>query len=273
MNETALPVWPAALADPSGRRSAKPRSAGTTMVIDKGLGLRAFSDLLTTGGDYIDWIKLGFGTAALYPERLLRRKIRMARERGIKIMPGGTLLEAAVAQQAVKPFFQSVVQTGFDTLEVSDGTIEMSRRLRSELIIRGLDAGLTVLTEYGKKLRGSSLDVADMAETVAADLALGASLVTVEGRESGASVGIYDAGGGCRDDCIRDILASVSAPDRLMWETPRKDQQVHLLIRLGPDVHLGNISPQDVIALEALRRGLRSDTFHFGEKRAAIPDF
>jgi len=46
-----------------------------------------------------------------------------------------------------------------------------------------------------------------------------------------------------------------------LWEAPRKEQQVALLHAFGPQVNLGNIPAQDVLALEAMRRGLRSDTF------------
>nr|WP_313780229.1 phosphosulfolactate synthase [Paenibacillus larvae] len=60
--------------DPTGRRENKPRQRGRTMIIDKGLGLRAFEDLLETAGEYIDMIKLGFGTAALYPREVLQKK-------------------------------------------------------------------------------------------------------------------------------------------------------------------------------------------------------
>ncbi|KPV55377.1 phosphosulfolactate synthase, partial [Paenibacillus sp. A3] len=130
----------------------------------------------------------------------------------------------------------------------------------SELISRGVEAGLTVITEYGKKGWGSTIELDELIETVILDTGLGAALVTIEGRESGKGVGIYDAQGACKDKEIAQVLRQVPSPGVLLWEAPQKEQQVHLMQMLGADVHLGNVAPSDVISLEALRRGLRSDT-------------
>ncbi|PDO10860.1 MAG: phosphosulfolactate synthase [Candidatus Reconcilbacillus cellulovorans] len=262
-------VWPPSMADPSGVREKRPRTAGKTMVIDKGLGPYAFFDLLQVGGSHIDYIKLGFGSAPLYPVSVLKQKIDLARRRNIRILPGGTFLEAAVAQREVDEFFRIVKRLGFTALEVSDGTIDMSRRLRSELILRGLELGFEVLTEYGKKRKGSRVDLTELCETAETDLELGASLVAIEGRECGADVGIYREDGACREDAVREIAERFSRPDRLLWEAPRKEQQAWLLRELGPDIHIGNVAPQDVLSLESLRRGLRADTFLHGMKSLA----
>jgi phosphosulfolactate synthase len=231
------------------------------MVIDKGLGLYAFADMLDTASSYIDIIKLGFGTAPLYPEDLLRTKIAIAREAGITVMPGGTFLEAAVAGSVTDAFFDQVRKLGFTGIEVSDGTIELDRTLRTELIRQGVETGMQVYTEYGKKCWGSRVSVDDLIETVRIDVEAGAELVTIEAREAGTGVGIFDETGACRDAEVQAVLQGVSSPYLLLWEAPQKSQQAHLLKWLGADIHLGNIAPQDVIALEALRRGLRSDTF------------
>lgn len=269
MEVTSFPTWVAALTDPTGRRQAKPRTAGKTMVIDKGLGMHAFEDLLQTAGPHIDMIKIGFGTSPLYPAALLHKKIDMAKANGICIYPGGTFLEVAIAQQELDAYFDMAVALGFNGLEVSDGTIEIDRGLRSELIRRGVREGLTVFTEYGKKGWGSKIELEELIETVSLDLQLGADLVTIEGRESGAGVGIYDENGKCKDDELELVLEAIPSRDVLLWEAPQKQQQVHLLQLLGPDVNLGNIPAGDTVALEALRRGLRSDTFAFGQAGSA----
>ncbi|WP_166239142.1 phosphosulfolactate synthase [Paenibacillus turpanensis] len=256
--------WHPMLQDPTGSRAGKPRTAGKTMVIDKGLGIRAYEDLLETSGAYIDMIKLGFGTSVLYSRKALLEKIAIAKQNGIAIMPGGTFLEVAITKGLVASFFQSVTKLGFTAIEVSDGTIDMNRRLRSELIIRGLDEGLEVYTEYGKKMWGSQIEIEDFLETVHTDISLGAAHVTVEGRESGIGVGIFDENGECKEDEIDLVIKNVPSPDCLMWEAPLKSQQTQLILKLGPDIHLGNIAPEEVIALEALRRGLRSDTMKLG---------
>jgi phosphosulfolactate synthase len=258
--------WNPLLADPSGRRQNKPRTLGKTMVIDKGLGLNAFEDLLNTSSEHLDMIKIGFGTSPLYPLPILRKKIEMAEAYGICIYPGGTFLEVAIVQDEVCSFFEMMVDLGFTGLEISDGSIEMKRELRNELIERGLDQGFEVITEYGKKGWGSSIEIEELIETVGLDVDRGAQLVTIEARESGMGVGIFDEQGTCKDEELNRVLSAIPAHDILLWEAPLKSQQVHLLQILGPEIHLGNIFPQEIIALEALRRGLRSDTLSFAKK-------
>ncbi|TFE29885.1 phosphosulfolactate synthase [Cohnella luojiensis] len=258
---TLASTWPAALTDPSGRRQLKPRTKGRTMVIDKGIGLHAFTDLLATSGEYIDIIKFGFGTSPLYPLPVLKNKIELAANQGITVIPGGTLLEAAVRLDMVPGFFRQVLALGFTGVEVSDGTINLSRGLRNDLIKDAKSLGLTVFTEYGKKLFGSRIDVDDFANTAEQDWSCGAELVTVEARESGKGVGLFDERGDCRDDDLSHIRSVIPNLSRVLWEAPLKEQQVSLIKTLGPDVHLGNIPVHDVITLESMRRGLRSDTF------------
>ncbi|MGX4584677.1 phosphosulfolactate synthase [Paenibacillus chitinolyticus] len=266
MEESSCKKWHPTLADPTGCRQSKPRALGKTMVMDKGLGLNAYDDLLQAAGEHVDYIKLGFGTSPLYPRELLRHKIERAKSLGIDVYPGGTFLEVAVQEGLISSYFDTVSALGFTCVEISDGTIELDRSLRSELIVRGIEAGLKVITEYGKKCWGSSVEAEALVATVTGDVEMGAELVTIEARESGMGVGIFDENGACKDEELNVVLRSVPSPDILLWEAPLKNQQIHLLELLGPDVHLGNVAPADVIALEALRRGLRSDTFHFGER-------
>ncbi|HEX7056128.1 MAG TPA: phosphosulfolactate synthase [Bacilli bacterium] len=263
MNVSTHANWHPALLDPSGKRQGKPRTCGITMVIDKGMGNTEFTDLLYTSGEYLDMIKIGFGTSPLYPRDLLRKKIKLAVENGIGIMPGGTFLEAAVYNGAVDAFFESAHDLGFTAIEVSDGTIELSRQERNRIILRAVKEGFRVFTEYGKKLRKAEFEVTALADTVHIDIEYGAEMVIVEGRESGKGVGIYNEQGECRDEVILRALDLIENPEYLMWEAPRKEQQVHLLKMLGRDVNLGNIAPSDLLSVESLRRGLRSDTFCF----------
>ncbi|MCZ8512812.1 phosphosulfolactate synthase [Paenibacillus filicis] len=259
--------WHPHLSDPTERREAKPRSLGKTMVIDKGLGLHALEDLMQTAGMHIDMIKIGFGTSPLYPTPLLQKKIELIKSQDVLVYPGGTFLEVAIRQNALDDYFHMVSSMGFNALEVSDGTIEVPRSLRSELIRRGREEGFLIITEYGKKCWGSKIEIDELIETVIIDAQLGAELITIEGRESGKGVGIFDAQGACKDEQIEEVLHQVPSPNLLLWEAPHKEQQVHLLNMLGVDIHLGNIAPGDIISLEALRRGLRSDTLLMGKER------
>lgn len=236
------------------------------MVIDKGLGRHAFTDLLETAGGYVSCVKFGFGTAPLYPTELLLAKIEMAKRYDLTVMPGGTLLETAVQQDVVSDFFRTVCRLGFNGIEVSDGTIELSRQLRTELIQEGIRNGLRVVTEYGKKLSGSLVDANDLLHTAEADWKAGAEMVTIEARESGTNVGLFDRNGDCEQSVLESVSHTLGDIRRIMWETPLKQQQVQMLRTFGAEVNLGNIQPSEVLALETMRRGLRSDTFHFGER-------
>ncbi|MBB6675248.1 phosphosulfolactate synthase [Cohnella nanjingensis] len=253
--------WHPLLSDPSDSRRPKPRETGRTMIMDKGLGPNAFQDLLSTSGPYIDLIKFGFGTSPLYPIPMLKAKIASAKAHGIGAFPGGTLLEAAVRLDVTDAFFRSALELGFDAIEVSDGTIDLDRQTRDALVREAGEYGFRVFTEYGKKLTGSRISLDDLCLTAERDLQCGAEAVTIEARESGVGVGLFDEDGKCREEELQQIVRRFPDADRLMWEAPQKEQQALLLRTLGPDVNLGNVSPQDAFSLETLRRGLRSDTF------------
>ncbi|MGE5552868.1 MAG: phosphosulfolactate synthase [Betaproteobacteria bacterium] len=260
IRETHLKAWEGIVADPFPGRSAKPRQRGLTIVIDKGLGLGETRDLLDLAGDYIDYIKLAFGTSALYDRQLLVTKIEAIRAHETGVYPGGTLLEVALLQGQLERFVEHARALGFTALEVSDGTLPLSREERARAIRAGCQAGLTVLTEVGKKDTSAQPPLAMLRDQIRLDLEEGATYVIVEGRESGKGVGVYDADGAVREVQLEDLVAGLTDPGVIVWETPLKNQQEIMITRFGPDVNLGNIPPQDVVALEALRRGLRSDT-------------
>lgn len=261
MQSYLLEEWTSKLFDPSASREQKPRLTGKTMVLDKGLGWHSFQDLVETAGAYIDYLKIGFGTTPLYPTPLLKRKIELAKAHDILIFPGGTFLEIAIAQQSTCDFFEWILHLGFSGIEVSDGTIELSRRTRTEMILYGIEEGLHVITELGKKSTDYSWNWAQLMETYATDIEFGASLVAVESRESGRGIGIYDEQGTCKSDELAQCYEFIHNPQHLLWEAPQPAQQLQLIQWLGADVNLGNVAPQDVFSLEAWRRGLRSDTF------------
>lgn len=242
------------------RVTEKPRPTGYTMVLDKGLGLHATTDLMQMAAHVIDSLKLTFGTSAFYEERLLRDKIALVQDAGVDIYPGGTFLEAAVAQGKVADYVLRARELGFNTIEVSDGTIEMDAATRSDIVKRAKDAGFKVLTEVGKKDPKDAIETTTMHEQIAADLAQGAYKVIVEARESGHGVGIFDSSGDVQTDMVEEILGGINNVEDLIWEAPIKNQQQWLILEFGPNVNLGNIPPDDILALEALRCGMRGDT-------------
>ena len=242
-------------------RTAKPRTTGITMVIDKCQGPNATADLLAMVGDYTDHWKLSFGTSALMDENLLREKIALVREHRILIYPGGTLTEYAIVHGACRDFMRRARSLGFTGIEVSDGTIHLSPHVRRDVIQTALDLGLVVVAEVGKKDPREQPSAAALAEQALADFAAGAAWVIVEARESGKGVGVYGDDGTIHVQDVDTIATALDGYlDRLIWEAPLKNQQEYFILRFGPDVCLGNIQPRDMLGLEALRAGLRFET-------------
>ena len=253
-------AWRESFDFPVPGRAGKPRTKGLTMVIDKGLGLTETNDLLDLASDYVDYIKLTFGTSAFYSTRLLQQKISLVRSYGVDIFPGGTFLEIAVLQNRMEGYMERARELGFTYIEISDGTIEMSPEVRRNAIRAALKVDLRVICEVGKKDPRENMPHKRMQEQIASDLEHGAYKVIVEGRESGKGVVIYDADGKIRADEMESLVEGVPNPESLIWEAPLKNQQEELIMRFGPNVSLGNIQPADVLAVEALRVGLRGDT-------------
>jgi len=254
-------TWINSLRDPSACRVGKPRTYGITMILDKGLGIRHFTDLIETSADHIDYIKLGFGTAALYPPTVLEKKLSLAIEHDLRLYPGGTFFEVAYLQGKVDSYFEQIKQWGFETVEISDGTITLSRQERDYFIEKAKDFGFEVITECGKKIQGSSLELMEITDCLFQDLHAGAKYMIVEGRESGENVGLYNSSGEIDKDVLTQIQESFKNHlPSLIWETPKKQQQAAFIQAFGPNINLGNIAADEVFALEALRRGLRSDT-------------
>lgn len=230
------------------------------MIIDHGAGLSETRDALQTAAPYIDMIKLGFGTPALYKPEILSEKIRLVTSYGVDIFPGGTFLEVAIMQGKMKEFIHTASELGFTAVEVSDGTIDLTDRQREQAVHMAAGLGLKVITEVGKKEPGNILCFKDMIRLARKDLSAGANWVIVEGRDPAKDVGLYDHEGKLIEEEFNELLSILANPTFLIFEAPEKDQQIDLINRLGVNVNLGNVSYRDTISLEALRVGLRADT-------------
>jgi len=253
-------AWDGILEYPLQGRTEKPREEGITFVSLKGFGVNGLKDLVSVAADYIDRVKLAFGTTLLYDEDLLREKIAILRAANIDVNPGGTCGEIAIYQGKYDQFLAHARDLGFNTIEVSDGTISMDDSTRERIIKKTLDAGFKVVSEVGKKDVELNLPVAEMIRQTLRDLAYGVSKVTVESRGSARGIGVFDEKGRVKGDDVDEILSAVD-PRYLIWEAPEKDGQEYFIKRMGNNVNLGNIKPEDIIPLEGLRRGLRGDTF------------
>ena len=242
-------------------RAEKPRDVGLTMVLDKGLGYHAAQDLMEYTSEYIDIIKLGWGTHRLCSEEVVRRKIQLYTDNSILVSNGGTLFEIAYLQRKIDDFFEYAHQIGLSSVEISDGSIRISREARSEIIRKCKNMGFEVFTEVGKKdpLEDARLTIDYRLKEAKSDLDAGATKVIMEARESGKGIGVYDKEGKIKEDMVQKLTEGIGLKN-IMFEAPEKSQQVYLIVNLGPEVNLGNIKPEDVIPLETLRRGLRGDT-------------
>jgi phosphosulfolactate synthase len=243
----------------------EPRAGGLTHVIDKGLGPRAWEDVLETSGVYIDVVKLGWGTAYITPN--LKRKLEVLREKPVVI--GGTFFEVVYAKGKLEEYKSWLRELGLTHVELSDGTIEIPRERKLELIA-DFARDFTVLSEVGSKDSSVEYSADEWTRWLREELDAGAWKVITEAREGGTA-GIFDSSGGMRTELIAEIGEAVD-PANVIFEAPTKAAQAWFVKTFGSDVNLGNIAPDEVIPLETLRRGLRGDTLKevlLGERAGA----
>jgi phosphosulfolactate synthase len=229
------------------------RNGGLTHVLDKGLGPRAWEDVLDTSGDYIDVVKLGWGTAYVTPN--LKRKLEVLRDKRVVI--GGTFFEAIWARGKVEEYKEWLGELGLTHVEISDGAVEMPREEKLELIT-DLARDFTVLSEVGSKDSEVVFAPYEWVGWIKEEFEAGAWKVITEAREGGTA-GIFRPTGEMRTGLIDEIVHDIQPAD-LIFEAPTKAAQAWFVRQFGPEVNLGNIPPDEVIPLETLRRGLRADT-------------
>jgi phosphosulfolactate synthase len=236
-------------------RSVKPRERGITHVIDTGLSVEAVEGLMESVAASVDVVKLGWGTAVVAAN--LRAKLERYAAHGVPVVLGGTLTEIAVRQGRVEGLVGWLHELGLRHVEVSDGTLAMERERKCELIGR-LAEEFVVLSEVGSKDAQEIMAPYRWVEQIEAELEAGAWKVITEARESGTA-GIFRPDGEVRMGLVDEIAHAID-PERLIFEAPRREQQVWFLLRFGLECNLGNIAPEDVLSLETLRLGLRSET-------------
>jgi phosphosulfolactate synthase len=237
-------------------RTCKPRTNGLTMVMDKGLSAGEAKNLTDSGSDYFDLLKFGFGTALITPE--LEKKIAIYRQAGLRPYFGGTLFELFYVRNQVDEFKRMIDHYKLDLIEISDGSIQLPHEEKLKYIDL-FSKQYTVLSEVGSKIKGVHIPDSEWVAMMKTELATGAWKVIAEARESG-TIGIYNEDGSANKKLIQDIMDHVNT-DNVLWEAPIKSQQAYFIKLLGANVNLGNIATNEVIALEALRTGLRGDTF------------
>jgi phosphosulfolactate synthase len=237
-------------------RPPKTRNSGLTMVMDKGLSIRETENLISSSGEYIDFIKFGFGTCLI--TNSLEDKIKLYSEANIRPYFGGTLFEMFIVRSLFKEFRSFVDKFKLNLIEVSDGSIALPHEEKLKYI-KELSKQTTIISEVGSKVAGVVISHEKWVEMMKLELEAGSWKVIAEARESG-NIGIYNPDGSANKDLIADILKHVNTYN-IIWEAPNKPQQVFFIKMLGCNVNLGNIAPYEVISLETLRLGLRGDTF------------
>lgn len=240
------------------QRTVKPRESGCTMVMDKGLSLREVEDLIEVAGNYIDIVKLGWATSYVTPN--LKEKLDIYRNAGIPTYFGGTLFEAFIIRNQFEDYLKILDKYKITHAEVSDGSIDLNHDQKCEYI-RSLAKYVTVLSEVGSKDVQKIIPPYKWIQLMQAELDAGAWKVIGEAREGG-NVGLFRSSGEVRSGLVEEILTKIPF-EKIIWEAPQRDQQVWFIKLLDSNVNLGNIAPNEVIPLETLRLGIRSDTFDF----------
>ena len=238
-------------------RPEKPRTSGLTMVMDKGLSTREAEDLLSTSADYIDFVKLGWATSYVSPN--LQEKLNLYRSAGVPSYFGGTLFELFLIRGQLEEYRRILQRFNMEYVEVSDGSLEMAHDEKCAYI-RTFAQDFRVLSEVGSKDAEKIIAPYKWIAMMKAELEAGSERVIAEAREAG-NVGIFRSTGEVRSGLVDEILTQIPA-EKILWEAPHKAQQTWFIKLIGCDVNLGNIASNDVIPLETLRLGLRSDTFH-----------
>ena len=231
------------------------------MVLDKGLGLETAESLMNISGEYVDYLKFGWGTSIVHEQDIIKAKVRMYKDHDITPYTGGTLFELAYMNGKLEEFFTEAHDLGFPAIEISDGSTSINHDDKLDCIKRAKQEGFEVLSEVGKKNPelDKELTLEERIRYMQDELDAGSSLVIVEAREGGKNIGIFDKAGNAKEDEIDVILDKIN-PNKILWEAPNKDQQVFFILKLGNTVNLGNVSSDDITSLETLRQGLRGDT-------------
>ena len=239
-------------------RHVKPRQSGITMVMDKGLSLEEARNFLSVSLPHVDIVKLGFGTSYVTPD--LRKKLDLYRSHDVPVYFGGTLFEAFLIRNQFEDYISVCKDYDITFMEVSDGSITIPHAEKCGYIEKLIKHG-TVLSEVGSKDAAHIIPPYKWIELMRAELSAGSTYVIAEAREAG-NVGIYRGSGEVREGLVQEILTQIPG-ERILWEAPQKAQQLYFIELLGCNVNLGNIAPTEVIPLEAMRIGLRGDTFDF----------
>ena len=244
-------------------RENKPRKKGFTMVLDRGLGFETAKNLMEISGEYVDFLKFGWGTTIVHDKEIIKKKIEMYKSFEIIPYTGGTLFEIAYASNKVKEFFKEAKNIGFEAIEISNGSTDMKKDEKFDFISMAKEEEFYVLSEVGKKdpVADSNIDLDEKVALINSELKAGSDKAIIEARESGKNIGVFDDKGIAKEKEVDYISKHITQKD-IIWEAPNKNQQVFFVLKFGKNINLGNISSDDITSLETIRRGFRGDTLN-----------
>ena len=226
------------------------------MMMDKGLSTNEAKDFIESASIYTDIVKLGFGTSIVSTNT--EEKIKLYQQAGMKVYLGGTLFESFIIRGMYKEYQELLKKWGLQMCEVSDGCINIEHEKKCEYI-HDLSKNFCVVSEVGSKDENTNLSTKEWCRLMSRELEAGSWKVISEAREGG-NIGVFNKKGEVKSNLINTILEKIPSKN-IIWEAPKKEQQVWFIKSIGANVNLGNISYNEVIPLETLRIGLRGDTF------------
>lgn len=251
---------PFAMVPLPAERGKKPRTTGLTMMMDWGLAYRRVQDYLELLEPYVDLVKIVVGTARLYPEGYLVRKLNLYKDNNVTPFLGGQFSEYVYATQGwdgMEPFFDEAKRLGFDALEISDNCVPLNDEERARMIKLAIGQGLEVHGEVGSKVEMQSAD--ELINQAKVCMEAGCEIVLVEGAE-------LIENGQPHTEMLSRLRAEMDLEKTLFeltgpWIKGVTQSSVHelkrfLLDEFGPDINMANVMPDDVLETEALRVGL-----------------
>lgn len=247
----------------AGSRPPKPRTTGMTWISLFGEGPRAVEDLVEMAGPFVDRAKLAYGSSLLADSKTLRRVMDCLTGAEIEVYPGGTLVEMAIRAGRYGELLAWARDAGFTGLELCDGVIELPDRERARGIEAARRAGFRVTTVVQEVVRKPVVEVVTLAERIRRirqDLEAGATHAHIVFQAMARGETPSDVVGPIKREQVRAVVEAV-APERLVWEATRAEDQLVYLRALGPDVSLGHVPAATVVTLEAQRRGLGYESF------------
>lgn len=247
------------------KRVSGQRTYGLTSIMDSGVPSRELENILLDYGDFIDIAKFGIGTA--YITSNLKDKIKLYKKYNVIPYFGGTLFEKCYYQGKIPEFVDNLKELGIEWIEVSTGTVDIPLEERLYLISTLRD-DFRIVAEVGSKDTTKKIFIPEWKNEINLLLESGCDYVIMEGRDSGTA-GIYNQDGTINSDLIEQLLHNIDVK-KVIFEAPTPKQQMYFINRIGPNVNLGNVKPNEILVLETQRHGLRCETFFMDEQKCKL---